>query len=248
MAEPVSVVLPGDTVVSLEGHEGTVRVGVGLQATGAAAATPALVANKAGIVRHTELRKAAGGGDRYDLHSHQKRYAVAEGDSVLGVVIEVHGETYNVDIGGPHRATLSGIAFEGASRRNRPNLVVGSLVHAHVTRADKHVDPEISCVSTGGNTKGWMTGDSMYGQLTDGYMFETSLDLANSLLHDNSIVLLELERIKLPFELATANNGRVWVKSPSAAQTIFVSNVIARSELASQDEIRAMIAVAAAGN
>lgn len=238
------VVLPGDTVVSLEGHEGTVRVGVGLATTAPAAPTSAIVATKAGIVQHTTLRNTQGGGDRYQLLSHQKKYTPAQGDSVLGVVIENHGLAYGVDIGGPHRASLDGIAFEGASRRNRPHLEVGSLVHAHVTRADRHVEPEISCVSTGGNTKGWMTGDSMYGPLTDGYMFETSLDLANSLLLDNSIVLLELERIKLPFELATANNGRVWIKSQDPAQTIFVSNVIARSEFSTQQEIRAMISVA----
>eukprot|EP01043_Picozoa_sp_COSAG02_P011567 COSAG02_NODE_428_length_22489_cov_4.690219_3_plen_252_part_00 len=239
------VVLPGDTVVSLEGHEGTVRVGVGLVATGGPSS--AIVATKAGVVQHAALRKSQGGGDRYQVLNHQKKYAPAQGDSVLGVVIEKHGESYSVDIGGPHRAALNGIAFEGASRRNRPHLEVGSLVHAHVTRADKHVEPEVSCVSTGSNTKGWMTGDSMYGPLVGGYMFETSLDLANSLLHDNSIVLLELERIKLAFELATANNGRVWIKSADPAQTIFVSNVIARSEFAQQEDIRAMIAAASGG-
>ena len=226
------VVLPGDTVVSLEGHEGTVRVGVGLIATGAPSS--AIVATKAGVVEHAALRRSQGGGDRYQVLNHQKKYTPAQGDSVLGVVIEKHGESYSVDIGGPHRAALSGIAFEGASRRNRPHLEVGSLVrapanihgcfslyrsvtlspclcaslavplslhlsrcaslavpptvsvsvsvtvsvslspcvslspahssdqvHAHVTRADRHVEPEISCVSTGSNTKGWMTGDSM---------------------------------------------------------------------------------------
>ena len=121
------VVLPGDTVVSLEGHEGTVRVGVGLVATGAPSS--AIVATKAGVLEHAALRRSQGGGDRYQVLNHQKRYTPAQGDSVLGVVIEKHGESYSVDIGGPHRAALSGIAFEGASRRNRPHLEVGSLVH-----------------------------------------------------------------------------------------------------------------------
>ena len=134
---------------------------------------------------------------------------------------------------GPHRATLPGIAFEGASKRNRPHLEVGALVHAKVLRADKHSEPEISCC---GGSKGWATKESLFGPLEEGYMIQTSLDLAESLLHDNSAVLLELERIKLPFEIATGHNGRVWIKSKDPAQTIFVSNVIAHSEFASADE------------
>ena len=240
------VALPGDTVASLEGRDGTVRLGEGLAATsggGEAAAPSAIVATKAGIVQHKELRGSQGGGERYHLRTHQKRYTPAVDDSVLGVVIERHGEAYSIDIGGPHRATLPGIAFEGASKRNRPHLEVGALVHAKVLRADKHSEPEISCC---GGSKGWATKESLFGPLEEGYMIQTSLDLAESLLHDNSAVLLELERIKLPFEIATGHNGRVWIKSKDPAQTIFVSNVIAHSEFASADEIRQMIKAASA--
>lgn len=36
-----------------------------------------------------------------------------------------YGEYYRVDIGSAHPAILPYLAFEGATRRNRPNLEVG---------------------------------------------------------------------------------------------------------------------------
>ena len=45
-------------------------------------------------------------------------------DSVIGVVTDKHSENFDVDIGGPFRALLPVLAFEGATRRNRPNLQV----------------------------------------------------------------------------------------------------------------------------
>jgi exosome complex component RRP40 len=43
---------------------------------------------------------------------------------VVGVVTARLGEAYRVDIGSAHPATLDFLAFEGASKRNRPNLKV----------------------------------------------------------------------------------------------------------------------------
>lgn len=35
---------------------------------------------------------------------------------------------YRVDIGSAHPATLDALAFEGATKRNKPNLKVGGVV------------------------------------------------------------------------------------------------------------------------
>ncbi len=45
-------------------------------------------------------------------------------DMVLGVVLEKHSETVKVDLGSASAAVLPMLAFEGASRKNRPNLNV----------------------------------------------------------------------------------------------------------------------------
>ena len=43
---------------------------------------------------------------------------------MIGIIVEKHGENYVVDIGAPFSASLPVLAFEGATRRNRPNLQV----------------------------------------------------------------------------------------------------------------------------
>ena len=43
---------------------------------------------------------------------------------MIGIITEKYGENFAVDIGGPFTATLPVLSFEGATRRNRPNLQV----------------------------------------------------------------------------------------------------------------------------
>ena len=72
------------------------------------------------------------------------------GDAVVGAVVERHSDAYNVDLGGPFTAVLPALAFEGATRRNRPNLAQGDLVYARVTAASRDADPEIACTDAAG--------------------------------------------------------------------------------------------------
>lgn len=49
---------------------------------------------------------------------------------MVGVIIGRSGaEGWRVDIGAAHSANLDALAFEGASKRNRPNLKVYFLLH-----------------------------------------------------------------------------------------------------------------------
>ena len=56
---------------------------------------------------------------------------------MIGTVIERRSDDFVVDIGGPFAAVLNTLAFEGATRRNRPKLVEGDLVYARVVFAHK---------------------------------------------------------------------------------------------------------------
>ena len=60
------------------------------------------------------------------------RYIPAVEESVIGIVTERHSENFVVDICGPFAATLPVLSFEGATRRNRPNLQVcgGGELHS----------------------------------------------------------------------------------------------------------------------
>jgi exosome complex component RRP40 len=49
-------------------------------------------------------------------------------DMVLGVVLEKHVENAKVDLGSAVPAVLPMLAFEGATRKNRPNLQVRSCL------------------------------------------------------------------------------------------------------------------------
>ena len=59
-----------------------------------------------------------------------KKYVPSTKESVVGTVIARSGDGWRVDIGSAHYAYLDGLAFEGATKRNRPNLKVLSLIHA----------------------------------------------------------------------------------------------------------------------
>jgi exosome complex component RRP40 len=121
-----------------------------------------LYATKAGILRHAASRKKPI--HKYWIDSNHRRYVPHVEDMVVGIVASVGATQMTVDIGGAAPASLDNLAFEGASRKNRPNLKPGSLVYARVTLANKDMEPEVSCLSTSGKAEG-------FGALDDGYLF-----------------------------------------------------------------------------
>lgn len=54
------------------------------------------------------------------------QYVPAPQESVVGAIIGKLGEGFKVDIGAAHPALLDGLAFEGATKRNKPNLKVST--------------------------------------------------------------------------------------------------------------------------
>jgi exosome complex component RRP40 len=52
------------------------------------------------------------------------KYVPAKNDYVLAIVVNKSAETIKVDIGGSEYASLSCLAFENASKRNKPILDV----------------------------------------------------------------------------------------------------------------------------
>lgn len=54
------------------------------------------------------------------------QYVPVKGDSVIGVVTARSGDIFKVDCGASEQASLSYLAFEGATKRNRPNVQVST--------------------------------------------------------------------------------------------------------------------------
>lgn len=52
------------------------------------------------------------------------QYVPVKGETVIGVVTAKSGDIFKVDVGGSELASLSYLAFEGATKRNRPNVQV----------------------------------------------------------------------------------------------------------------------------
>merc|ERR1719498_858132 len=164
----------------------------------------------------------------------QKRYSPAVDDLVIGVITERHGESFNVDICGPFAAVLPMLSFEGATRRNRPNLQPGDVVYCRVEVAHRDMDPTLTCVDAAGKANG-------LGQLKGGCLLRCSSFLVRRLLSRPVCAVLEALGSALKFELAVGMNGQVWVDSDAPAVTILVRNAIIDSELKSDDQIRVAV-------
>lgn len=96
----------------------------------------------------------------------RKYYAEAD-DYVIGIVKGRMQETYIVDIGAEEDALLSFSAFEGATKKNRPNLRDGSVVFCRIAEVSRYLKVKVDCIHHK-NKKQWMTGESFFGQLKEG--------------------------------------------------------------------------------
>ena len=128
-------------------------------------------------------------------------------------------EEYRVDIKAPCQALLPTLAFEGATKRNRPQLKVGDVVFCRVTSASQYTDPELSCMSGKGLSDG-------LGHMQGGYMFGTTTGHCRKLLQNPPPLELQLIRDAVACELAVGLNGRVWVKSREAKTTAALVRVL----------------------
>ncbi|EEB90540.1 hypothetical protein MPER_11234 [Moniliophthora perniciosa FA553] len=149
----------------------------------------------------------------------RKTYVPAAQEPVIGVISQRQGEGYRVDIGSAHSANLDGLAFEGASKRNKPNLKVGCLVYARVSLAHKDMEPELECFDAQTHKA------EGFGELKGGFLVRCSMRMCRQLLDSNHF-LLPLLGAMFPLEVAIGLNGRVWVNSKEAKQIIAIVRAI----------------------
>lgn len=216
--------MPSDILdfLSVQDPSNKVVLGPGLRRE-----TESIVASKSGVLRHRQP-------NIYWLETHQKRYVPTRNDDVMGLVTSKAGDFFKVDIGASEQASLSYLAFEGATKRNRPRVVVGDVVYARLAVADYYMEPELVCVDSLGKSKG-------LGVLPEGFMFSVSLECARKLRTPEwENALYQRLGEYAPFEIAVGMNGRVWLKSKSTQQTVRMSNVILLLEDASLTDVGAI--------
>ncbi|GLJ11017.1 hypothetical protein SUGI_0140510 [Cryptomeria japonica] len=217
------VVAPGDIVVDLTNLSNqTLRVGGGLRQD-----FDHVTVTKVGRLRYTKPNK-------YWVEGSHKRYTPCVEDKIMGIVVDSRSDNFLVDIKGPMLAFLPVLAFEGGTRRNIPKFEIGALVYVRVVKANRDMNPELSCTDASGKA-------SEFGGLTGGYMFESSTGLARALLSKPTCPVLEELGKSLSFEIAVGLNGRVWVNAPSPSTVILVSNAIMNAEYLSGVQQKIMV-------
>lgn len=128
-------------------------------------------------------------------------------------------------------AQLPHLAFEGAGKKTRPQLVPGSLIYARVISASKFMDPELVCVNPStGKSEGM-------GELKGGMVFSLSLGMSRRLLakkqvNEGGLLVLEEIAKKLAFEVAIGRNGLVWVKAEGVRETLHVGRALQETDKA----------------
>ncbi|KAG0361455.1 hypothetical protein BC939DRAFT_508823 [Gamsiella multidivaricata] len=222
------IVLPGDLLPESGLMEDAASAQVVKLGPGLLMEDDNVTAMKAGVLKHSSV------GNRWWVESNQRRYVAAQGESVVGIVTAKSAEHYKVDIGAAQQALLGVLAFEGASKRNKPDIKIGALVYCRVSLANKDMEAELECFNpTTGKADG-------YGELKSGFVIKTSLGLARRLLDPKTLVLRLLGQ-HIPFETAIGMNGKIWINSASPKHTILVCNAIKNSEFLSSQECTTMV-------
>jgi exosome complex component RRP40 len=216
------VVLPGDDVTPLLAAvlSPSIRAGQGLLQ----GADGRVRACRAGVLAHLPP-------DRFFVLSSHRRFEPAAGDTVVGVVQDKLAEHYRVRLHGTAIAHLPLLAFDGATKRNKPDLAPGALVFARVAACSKHMAPELTCAAPpgAGPKKDWVTGQGVFGELHGGRLVHASLGLARRLLDPRCALLAALARA-FPFELAVGVNGLVWAAAAEDAHADAVAEALAAAE------------------
>ncbi|XP_057705585.1 exosome complex component RRP40 [Corythoichthys intestinalis] len=205
-------VATGDTIsLTAPSKPNKVVCGPGLRRSG-----DCLVVYKSGLLRHKEP-------NMFWIEAQQKRYVAAKGETVIGIVTSKSGDVFKVDVGASEQASLSYLAFEGATKRNRPNVQVGDLLFAQLLVANKDMEAELVCVDSAGRANGM----GVFG--AGGLLFKVSLGLVRRLLAPQSDLRQELEQL-FPCEMVVGMNGRLWVKSSSVQRTLILANLLESCE------------------
>ena len=168
------------------------------------------------------------------VDTHCRRYVPVRGQCVIGTVTARAGDLFRVDIGAHEPAALSYLSFEGATKKNRPNVQVGDLVLARLLAANKDMEPELVCVNSKGRAEG-LGVLSAEGALD----FRVPLHVCRKMLSPACGLLKRLGS-ELRFEMAVGMNGRVWARSDSTRYTAAVAAAICACENMDEQQITAM--------
>jgi len=97
----------------------------------------------------------------YWIEPQCKRYIPKLNDQIVGIIEDRGGDFYKINIFSGSIALLNRLAFEGATKRNKPEMKKGDVVYCRVSLAHKDIDTELTCLSASGIKKDWSSGETV---------------------------------------------------------------------------------------
>ncbi|EEP81942.1 conserved hypothetical protein [Uncinocarpus reesii 1704] len=211
-----SILLPGDTVPNplQSSNSNPPKLGSNLHILSEATSPKPITSTQTGLLLPDHKRNSLA-----ILPFPHRRYIPQANDLVIAQVQRSSADYFYCTLS-PHtpHVSLAQLAFEGATRKTRPQLKNGELVYARVLSVGvgPGAEIELTCVNpaTGKAEPGGL------GPLTGGMVFDVSVGLTGRLMSSGGsggVVVLEELGKKLEsqggFEIAVGKNGRVWVDS-----------------------------------
>ncbi|KAJ8953612.1 hypothetical protein NQ318_003036 [Aromia moschata] len=132
-------VLPGDIVQNIRSVKDITVIGPGLRQNEDNPNT--LCVSQAGKLCFKEP-------NTYWVEGKRQRYIPKKGDLVVGVVVKKAGDTLKIDIGSGELASLSLLAFEGATKKQKPDVQIGDVIYAKLLNAHREMEPELVCIDS----------------------------------------------------------------------------------------------------
>jgi len=168
------------------------------------------------------------------LDCDNRRYIPTAGDCVIGQVVQKIGaEGWKLEIGCAELANLSNLSFEGATKRNKPNVKLGDLVYGQITQI---IEPEIVCISEDRRAA------RSFGVLPSvgGWLTRSSPSHVRKFL-SSQCKLFALLGAKVPFEVTCGMNGWIWVKAHDVKKTIFLTKAIEMSRHLTNEQMKELV-------
>ena len=111
--------------------------------------------------------------------------------------------------------------FEGASKKNKPNLLPGNIILSMVTLAYKEMEPELTCIYSNGQAGG-------LGLISDGLLIAGLCSSFCRYISTKSCPLLQyLEKsTKSSFSITSANNNRIIIDGEDPSDVVKIRSIM----------------------
>lgn len=229
--------IPGDVVLPQLPKEGIMQMGSGVFVSESGLDSMGIIANQAGLLKEEQCGNSAC--TSIWVLARQKLYSPCVGDAVVGTIVHRYAEHYEVDINSTSTALLPILAFENASKRNRPMLREGDVVYGRVVHVDKGVPRYIlNCTDASGKSSGYgplynssqpsTNKKGMLYRISTIYARELLLQTLSSAAENHVPGILHILGTRIPCEIAIGMNGLFWItsKSSSSASKQYVETCI----------------------